>query len=149
MFAYLSTLKFKIRTIMKSKIVLSTIVLISLLIYSSCKKDEHIPPAISFKTGGNYTSADATLAKGASVTVGITGVKKEDDMKTYNISYAYDGATTTTTKETFSITGSDQVHYDKDYTFTVRSTAGIEKWYFTITDRDGNIAQLTLTLTVN
>jgi hypothetical protein len=80
--------------------------------------------------------------------VGVIGTKKEDDMKTFNISYAYDGAKTTTTKETFSLSGSEAKNYEKDYTFSVRNQVGIEDWYFVITDRDGNIAKLTLTITV-
>ena len=69
-------------------------------------------------------------------------------MKTYNISYAFDGATTTSTKETFSLTSAEETHYEKDYTFTVRNQAGTEAWSFTITDKDGNIAPLKLKLTV-
>lgn len=117
-----------------------------IIVLNSC--DPHTPPSITFKTGGDYTSADATVAQGASVTVGIIAKKKEDDMKRYNISYAYDGASSTTTKESFTLTGDDQKNYDKDYTFNVRNQAGTEKWSFVITDRDGNIARLSLTLTV-
>jgi hypothetical protein len=120
------------------------------LIFSSCEVfDPHKPPKVEFKTGGDYTSADATVTQGATIKVGIKATKVEDDMKTYNISYAYDGATSTTTKETFSLTGSEQQNYDKDYTFTTRNQTGTEKWYFTITDRDGNIAKLSFVLTVN
>lgn len=117
------------------------------VLFASC--DEHKPPNVSFKTGGSYTSGNATVAKGASVTVGIIADKTEDELKTYNISYAFDGASSTTTKETFTLSDSEASHYEKDYTFTARNQAGSEKWYFTITDRDGNIAKLELTLTVN
>jgi hypothetical protein len=108
-----------------------------------------VPPAIEFKTGSNYTSSDTTVSAGTSITVGVRATKKEDDMKTYNISYAYDGATSTITKENFKLTGAEEKNYDKDYTFTVRSQPGIEDWFFVITDRDGNIAKLKLRLTVN
>ena len=131
------------------KNLLSIIFLTSVLFLSSCEKDAHVPPSISFKTGGNYTSADATVVQGASITVGITADKKEDDMKTYNISYAYDGSTTTNTKATFMLTSAEYTHYEKDYTFTVRNQAGTEEWFFVITDQDGNIAKLSLKLTVN
>jgi hypothetical protein len=117
------------------------------LLCSSC--DPHVPPAIEFKTGSNYTSSDTTVSAGTSITVGVRATKKEDDMKTYNISYAYDGATSTITKENFKLTGAEEKNYDKDYTFTVRSQPGIEDWFFVITDRDGNIAKLKLRLTVN
>lgn len=123
--------------------------LLALGVFALASCDPHEPPAIQFKTGTDYTSADATVAKGASVKVGIIADKKEDNMRTYNISYAYDGASTTQTKETFSLNDDEQYHYEKDYTFTVRNQSGKEKWSFVITDKDGNIAKLEITLTVD
>lgn len=131
---------------MKKKFTLMMILSTFIFILGSC--DPHVPPAIEFKTGGNYTSADKSVPAGATITVGIIGTKKEDDMKTFNVSYAYDGSQTTTTKDTFTLTGSEAKNYDKDYTFAVRTQPGVEDWYFVITDRDGNIAKLKLTLTV-
>lgn len=134
---------------MKTKI-LSILFIVMLASFSSCELfDPHKPPSISFVTGAGYTSDDSTVGKGETIKVGIIANKEEDDMKTYNISYSYDAATTTTTKETFTLTGSEEQHYEKDFEFTTRNESGIEKWYFTITDRDGNIAKLSLTLTVN
>ncbi len=132
---------------MKTKILIFFAAMIS---FTSCELfDPHKPPAITFKTGSGYTTGDVTVAKGSIIKVGITADKKEDDMKTYNISYSFDAATTTTTKETFSLVGSEQQHYEKDYEFAVRNQVGTEKWYFVITDRDGNIAKLSVTVTVN
>jgi hypothetical protein len=132
---------------MRSRINLSIAAILLLFVIASC--DPHVPPSIEFKTGGNYTSADATVAPGTSITVGIIAKKKEDDMKTYNISYTFDGTSGTTTKETFKLSGSEEKNYEKDYTFTVRNQVGVEDWFFVITDRDGNIAKLKLKLTVN
>src|SRR5438067_13141338 len=95
------------------------------VVFCSCKKDEHKPPAITLKTGAGYTSADATVTKNETVKVGITADKVEDDMLTYNVSYAYDNAATTTTWQTFSLAGSEQQHYDKDVTFNTRNQNGI------------------------
>ena len=134
---------------MKTKF-LSIAFLLILSLLSSCELfDPHKPPTVTFKTEAGYTSADATVSKGESIKVGIIANKEEDDMKTYNISYSFDGSATTTTKDNFTLTGTEQQHYEKDYEFTVRNQSGIEKWYFTITDRDGNIAKLNITLTVN
>lgn len=117
-------------------------------ILNSCKKDARLPPDISFKSGAGYTSGDAAVSTNEDITVGILGEKKEDDMITYNVSYSYDGATTTTTLQTFTLTGTEQQHYDKDVTFTTRNQAGSEKYIFTITDKDGNIAQKQIILTI-
>lgn len=117
-------------------------------VISSCEKDEHVPPNVSLKTGAGYTSTDAAVAKGTAVTVGFVAEKTEDELKTFNVSYALNGATTTTTAETVTLSSSEEDHYEKDYTFTTQNTAGTEKWIFTITDRDGNIAQKQIVLTV-
>lgn len=151
MWCYLSISNFKQLNFinMATKNLFFALLFASVFMWSACENDAHVPPTISFKTGGSYTSADATVAQGTSVMVGIIGDKKEDDMKTFNISYAYDGASSTATKETFSLSSSEYTHYEKDYTFTVRSQTGVEDWYFVITDKDGNIAKLKLKLTVN
>src|SRR5215467_10456683 len=96
-----------IKSIMKSSSMFCTL-LIGILIFCGCEKDKHVPPNIALKTGAGYTSADATVAKNAAIKVGITADKVEDDMVRYNVSYAYDGATTTTTYQEFTITGTDQ-----------------------------------------
>lgn len=133
---------------MKIQKLLSVIIIGVLFTFTACEKDAHVPPTIVFKTGGIYTSADISIGVNTELTIGIIADKKEDPMKTYNISYAYDGATTTTTKETFALTSAEETHYEKDYVITTRANAGVEKWYFVITDKDGNIAKLTLTITV-
>lgn len=115
---------------------------------TSCEKDAHVPPKVVFKTGVDYTSADKIVAKNTAVKVGITADKVEDDLKTLNVSYAYDGATTTTTKQNFDIPSANVSHFEQDVTITTRNQAGTEKWTFTVTDKDGNITPLTVTLTV-
>ncbi|MBD0276659.1 MAG: hypothetical protein ICV51_14960 [Flavisolibacter sp.] len=132
---------------MKKLLFLSALIVIVFTI-SSCKKDPHVPPDIQFKTGSGYTSGDATVAKNTAITVGIIAVKTEDELRTYNISYAYDNAATTTTAQTFTISKNEENHYEKDYTFTTRNQTGTERWIFTVTDRDGNIAQKQIVLTI-
>ena len=135
----------------KSKKIVTKLVVAGMVIsgmLSSCEKDAHTPPALVFKTGASYTSADDTVAKNTSITVGITADKTEDELKTYNISYAYDGAATSTSKENYTVSSKEEDHYTKDYTFTTRNQAGTEKWSFTMTDRDGNIATKSITLIV-
>ena len=114
----------------------------------SCKKDKHVPPTVNFKTGTGYTANDISVARNTIIKVGIIADKVEDDMLTYNVSYAYDGAATTVTNQTFTLAGAEQQHYDKDVTFTLRNQAGSEKWTFTITDKDGNITQKQITFSV-
>lgn len=118
------------------------------LTFTACKEDEREPPEVEFKTGSGYTFANATVGQGDSLMVGITATKTEDELMSYNVSYAYDGATTTTTSQNFSIPDGVDT-YDKDVTIVTRSQAGSERWVFTVTDRDGNITTKEFTLTVN
>jgi hypothetical protein len=117
----------------------------------SCKteEDKHTPPDISFKTGTGYTSASAAVGQGDTVLIGIESDKTEDELKTLNESVAFDGATSTTTVETYTLTSAEEDHVEHDFTVIARMQAGTEKYTYTITDRDGNIAQVSLTLTVN
>jgi len=118
------------------------------LILFACKKDKHVPPNVSLKTIMGYTSGDVTVSQDTTLKVGFVADKTEDELKTFNVSHAYDGAPTTISDTTIALTDAEANHYDYDYMVTTRSQAGTEKWIFTITDRDGNIAQKTVTLTV-
>jgi hypothetical protein len=133
---------------MKFSKILLLLALAAFTFASACKKeDEKTPPSLAFKTGSGYTSADATVAKGAAVKVGVSATKTEDDLKTFAVSYSYDAATSTTTFQNTTVPSATS--YDTDVNITARSVAGTEKWYFTITDKDGNITQKSITLTVN
>ena len=123
----------------------------TLALITSCKKkksDPHVPPNVSFKTGGNYTSGDKTVNRNDSVLVGIIATKTEDDLKSYNVSYYYDGATSSTTFYNYLLSASEINSYDHDIKIMTRNQAGSEKWVFSVVDRDGNITQKTILLSV-
>jgi hypothetical protein len=135
---------------MKNQIRLLSVMLLiaSTVAFFSCKKDEHVPPNISLKTDAGYTSADATVAQGDSVLFGIVAEKTEDELLTFDVSVAYDGSASTNSilnEDVFS-TGADG--FERDVKVGTRLQAGTEKYTFTVTDRDGNIAQKSVTLTV-
>jgi len=130
---------------------ISFLILLVVIVFVSCKKkktDPHVPPNVEFKTGGNYTSGDKTLNKKDTITVGITATKTEDDLKSYNVSYAYDGNATSTTFFNYVLTAAEAGSYSNDIKIVCRNQTGTEKWMFTIVDRDGNLAQKTIVLTV-
>lgn len=117
------------------------------LAFSSCKKDEHIPPNITFKTTAGYTSADATVAQGDAILFGIDVQKTEDELSTFDVSVSFDGGSASSI-QTEAISGTEQDGFDRDVNITTRNQAGTEKYTFTVTDRDGNITQKSITLTV-
>ena len=125
------------------------LVLIFLLFLSiSCEREQEKLPTLELKTGSGYTSDDAVISKGSSLTVGIIATKEENNLKAYNISVSFDGAHTTNTIQDYTIPSDQNTHYDKDVSFTVRNQMGTEKYYFTILDVDGNIVQKMLTFAV-
>ncbi len=132
------------------KVLIYTLLMLAVATVQSCKEDEEpeIPPTLELKAGAGYTTADAEVAKSTTLKVGVVATKTEDDLKTFNVSVAFDGASTTTSLQTENIPAASKTLYDADVTITTRDVAGTEKWYFTITDVDGNIVQKTITLTV-
>lgn len=118
--------------------------------FSSCEKDEGKLPAISFKTGGSYTSTDALLVGGTAFTIGINASKTEDKdvLKKINVSKSVNGATSSII---FSkdLSGSESDNYAYDYSATLDTNKGqTNKYTFTITNRDGLTNQAALTITV-
>jgi hypothetical protein len=122
--------------------------LLFLLFCISCEKEQEPAASLEFKTGTGYTSQDAAISKGSSLTVGIIADKAENNLKAYNVSVSYDGASNTITVRNFTISSDENTHYDKDVSFTVRNQSGTERYYFTIVDVDGNLVQKMLTFTI-
>ncbi|MCB0667446.1 MAG: hypothetical protein KDC80_16575 [Saprospiraceae bacterium] len=132
-----------------NKIFLS-ISMVSLCLLVSCEKDEGILPDIHFKTGGNYISSDMTLPGGSSVLIGIEAAKTEDKdvLKKFNISKSIDGATPVTIYDQ-DLSGSEGDNYSYDFNTTIDTVSSqMEKYTFTVTNRDGLVNQVSLTLTV-
>jgi len=137
-------LKSKFKTMAAVLLLLSVVVTIF-----SCKKDEHTPPDVTFKTGTGYTSTDATVGQSEPILFGVNAEMTEDELSTFDASVSFDGATPTSIAgypETIS--GTDEEGFSRDIPVTTRAVTGTEKYTFTVTDRDGNITQEFLTLTV-
>lgn len=117
-----------------------------------CKKkevDAHIPPNVVWNTAAGFTATEAiTVQQGDTLQVGIIATKTEDDLKSFNVSYAYDGASTTTSFFNYLLSDTEYNSYSKNLEIVMRNQAGSEKWIFSIVDRDGNITQKVLVCTV-
>lgn len=125
------------------------LLVLPLLVFTSCEKDEGKLPAIEFKTDAGYVAADKTVAQGESILVGIHAAKTEDKdvLKTFNVSVSFDGGANTSLL-TEALSGSDGDIFETDLPLTARNQAGTEKYTFTVTNRDGLTNSVTLTLTV-
>jgi hypothetical protein len=132
------------------KYLLNILLLLSAISFFSCEKDEGLPPNMSFKTGGVYVSSDIALAHGSVLVVGIDASKSEeaDVLKKFTISKSVNGGTATTVY-TQDLSGSEGDTYTHDYVEVVGPNVGeVDKYTFTITNRDGLTKQLTLTVTI-
>lgn len=123
----------------------------TLLNLTSCEKDEGKLPAISFKTGGSYTSADKNVNSGDAVLVGINAAKteSEDVLKTFSIQHTVNNGSAII-DTTIVLPASEENSFSKDFTLTPTGTAGdAVKYTFTVSNRDGLLNNLYLTLTIN
>lgn len=133
------------KNILKAMILFTAVILIG-----SCEKDEGKLPNISFKTGGSYISADTSLAGGSTITIGIDASKSEnkDVLKKFNISRTVDAAAATSVFDKY-LSGSEGDNFSYDYSATLDTIVGqTNKYTFTVTNRDGLVNQVSLTVTV-
>lgn len=132
-----------------SHLIIATLTILLILTGVSCKKDPGRLPDISFITGTGYLSTDGTIAKNTSFKIGINAAKteNEDVLKTFNISVSYDGGPSETLF-TQTLTSAQEDNYTYDLTKNTRNQAGTEKYSFTITNRDGLINTISITINV-
>lgn len=130
---------------------LMTVAMAAAVLFSSCKKEDKDPgilPAIAFKTAAGYTFRDTTVTAGTMLLTGIDAHKTEsqDVLRVFGISRSYDGGASTTVL-TESLTSAQGDTYSKDYAISTRSTAGTEKYTYTVSNRDGLVNVVSLTVT--
>lgn len=127
------------------------VVLFAMLVnLSSCEKDEGKLPNIAFKTGSSYTSADATVTAGDPVLVGINASKAEDKdvLKTFDVSVSVNGGTATSVAGyPTSLTSAQEDSYSVDIPLTAPDAGSNAKYSFTVTNRDGLVNTISLTVT--
>lgn len=136
---------------MKAKIIIAAggLALLALCACNKSKADPHIPPAVTLKSSAVYTSAETVTAKKQdTLLVGVIVEKTEDDLKSYNVSFRYDAETTSTTFYNYLMDATEKTYYEKDIKIITRNQSGKEVWLFSIVDRDGNLTQKTITITV-
>lgn len=132
-----------------SHLIIATLTTFLIFTGLSCKKDPGRLPDISFITGTGYLSSDGAVARNTSFKIGINAAKTEaeDVLKTFNISVSYDGGASETLL-TQPLTSAQEDNYTYDLVKNTRNQAGTEKYSFTITNRDGLINTISITITV-
>lgn len=118
---------------------------------SSCQKDEVLnpEPSINFKGGSSYTSADATITAGESITVGINASQNSETkakLKTFTIVLTTNNSPTTLINETLE--SANEMNYSQDFVITFPNVGEVSL-AARITDADGQYAEVSFKVTVN
>jgi hypothetical protein len=125
--------------------------LVTVMFFSaSCEKDEGKLPEMNFKTGGDYISEDASRSKGSNVLIGIDAKKaeKKDVLKKFNISRSINGATSVSILDR-DLSGGEGDNFSYDHTEKLDTIKGQKNtYYFTVTNRDGLIKQISVNVTI-
>lgn len=133
---------------MKNTLLFAFITVAMLGTVASCKKIDKTPPAFELVTLPGYTQSSGTVGKNDTLRVGIRATKAQYDLENFSVTVTYDNFTTYTTRFNRALgpENADSLRYD--YLVITRNQTGKEKWTFTVSDKENNVANLVLTFTV-
>jgi hypothetical protein len=131
---------------MRTSIISCTLCGIALLA-NACKKetDPRVHPSLTFKTGTGYVSENDTMQVNDTLLIGAVIDKTEDPLISLNITRTYDSEASVSIQDV-SLTGNE--HVEHDHQVITRGQPGLERYTFSVLDRDGNITTKTIALTV-
>lgn len=124
------------------------ILMASMPFFTSCGKDPatDVKPTINFIGGTGYTSQDVTLKAGETLKVGISAFSNASSkakLKSFKIVRTFNNVPFTALDSTLNSTDA--------FNITIESfaypTAGVERWAFTITDKDGEFSEISFNVT--
>ncbi|MEI8201703.1 MAG: hypothetical protein WCH34_01740 [Bacteroidota bacterium] len=108
----------------------------------SCQKDsEHSPPTITLTNDNGFASADTTLSVGAKVKIGIYAHGLGANITYFNVSI--DNGTNV---QTLLDSGLNASELNWSYE-VIKSYLPVEKWIFTVMDKDRNKSSVSISLT--
>jgi hypothetical protein len=125
----------------KINLLIATLILTGFAFMSSCTKDTN-PPTINFKGGATYTSTDVTIDAGSSLTFGILAQPGGAKLQSLKVVATTDNTPLVLDEITISCDS-----FDQDLTYSCMD-AGVTRMTFTITDKDNQTAEVSLTVTI-
>lgn len=129
------------------KLTLIAITMISVVMFmSSCSKDENNgPPTLNFLGGEGYVDTDQTIETGTTFFVGIAAsanIESNEKLSTLRLTRTINGSTFIDT----TLTINDH-QYNVDFEFNAQQAGVVETIEFIVTDKAGESASKSLTLT--
>jgi len=125
------------------------ILMASVPFFTSCSKDTtttDVKPTINFTGGTGFTSGDVTLKAGEAIQVGISAFSNSSSkakLKNLKVVRTFSNTPFTALDSTFSTTDAFNITLES----FAYPAAGIERWTFTITDKDGESAEISFNIT--
>lgn len=126
----------------KARFVLAAMILASFAFFTACTKDT-TPPSMNFKGGSGYTSDNVTIDAGSALKFGINASSGSSKLSGFTLKATHNNITVTVIDSAFS---SDS--FNQDYTLEIWDE-GETRLAFTITDKDGETAELAIVVTAN
>jgi hypothetical protein len=131
----------------KIKLLAGLVLLTSIGFFTSCSKDstEDLSPSISFIGGTGFTDGDVSLDAGELFKVGITAAANATSGKNlvkFKVVRTFDNIPVTVLDSTINTD-----NFSVQFTTTAVPEVGQERWTFTITDKDGELNELSFIVT--
>lgn len=129
-----------------SLIAVVLLVMAGISFFTSCtKEEEDLSPTIKFVTGAGYISSDATLKAGEAFTVNISATANSTSgAKLVNLKVV---RTIGSNDVTVADEAIDLSSFTSELSANAAFIAGTEKWTFTVTDANGEKAEISLNIT--
>ncbi len=125
------------------------LVMASVPFFTSCSKDTttaDVKPTINFIGGTGFTSGDVTLNAGDAIKVGISAFSNSSSkakLKNLKVVRTFNNTPFVALDSTFSTTDAFNITLES----FAYPAAGTERWTFTITDKDGESAEISFNIT--
>lgn len=115
--------------------------------FTSCTKDDTTDqnPTLNLSGGNGYVASDVTLTNGEYFVVGVnafSNATSNSKLASFKVTRTSNNKTDPAYDTTFSTAS-----YAVDIEFQALTTAGTERWEFTVTDKAGNTATKSFTIT--
>jgi hypothetical protein len=118
----------------------------SVSFFTSCTtEEEDLSPTITFVTGSGYISSDATLSAGEAFTVNISATANSTSgakLTNLKVVRTLGGNAVTVADETIDLSS-----FTSELSANAAFIAGTEKWTFSVTDANGESAEISINIT--
>ena len=127
----------------KLNYLLPVLLLASFVFITSCAKDPNTtPPTILFNASPGYTTGDVSVPVNSTLKIGIIANGTSENLSHFKITQTANSQTTTVVDSTISA-----AQFSQNFTITTAPIAGVVKLTFSVSQSDGETAELSMSIT--